>query len=304
MRSLILAILFFPLVAAAQQEPRYSQFLYGKLALNPAYAGSRDATSLSSLYRHQWTNIDQAPRTAMLSVHSPLANRRLALGAQIVHDRLGLIQTTSVQGHYAYRMPLGEGRLAIGLQAGITHQQIDLGGAQPLDASDPVLAASPSRWMPSAGAGVYYQTRNAYAGFSVPQFLRQDLPGVSGAGASQARHWSAMGGYAWQISPELTLHPQALLLWAEGAPAQAEANLSALLSGAFWMGLGYRSSSTLVVNMAYELPNGLRIGYAYDQMLGSLSSQTGGSHEILLGVDLGRNSVRLYNPRQAVSPVF
>jgi type IX secretion system PorP/SprF family membrane protein len=304
MRSFILAVLLLPLLAAAQQEPRYSQFLYGKLALNPAYAGSRDATSLGSLYRHQWTNIEQAPRTATLSVHSPLANRRLALGAQIVHDRLGLIQTTSLQGHYAYRLPLGEGRLAMGLQLGITHQQIDLAGSNPLDAADPLLAVSPQRWLPSAGAGVYYQTRNAYAGLSAPQFLRQDLPGVNGSGASQARHWAAMGGYAWQISPEFTLHPQALLLWAEGAPAQAEANLSAMLAGAFWMGLGYRSSSTLVANMAYELPNGLRIGYAYDLMLGPLSSQTGGSHEILLGFDLGRNSVRLYNPRQSISPVF
>ncbi len=288
----------------AQQEARYSHFLFNKLAINPAYAGSRDGLSTAAVYRHQWTGIGQAPRTLSLSIHAPLANNRVALGAQLVHDQIGLTQSTGLYGDYAYRLPLGNGHLAMGLQAGLVHLRMDLTRANPLDANDPMLQANSSRWLPNAGVGIYYHNEDFFAGLSAPQLLQSQLNGLDFSNARQSRYYTAMAGYSLELNSEMRLHPQALLLYTEGAPAQAELNLSLLMAGRFWTGLGYRSSSTAVLNLAYELPSGLRIGYAYDLVLGSFGSHTGGSHEVLIGLDMGRKASRFYHPRQLPSPVF
>jgi len=47
----------------AQQDPLFSQYMFNKLAVNPAYAGSREYLTVDALYRYQWVNIDGAPKT-------------------------------------------------------------------------------------------------------------------------------------------------------------------------------------------------------------------------------------------------
>ena len=47
----------------AQQDKMYSQYMFNMMALNPAYAGSRDVLSATGLYRNQWVNVDGAPKT-------------------------------------------------------------------------------------------------------------------------------------------------------------------------------------------------------------------------------------------------
>jgi len=307
MRNILLLIVCLAGVfeaVSAQQEARYSQFLFHKLALNPAYAGAREVPSLAALYRHQWTGVDQAPRTLSLSVHAPLRQERLALGFQLIHDRLGLAQSTGLYADWAYRFPVGDGKLSLGLQAGLVNQQLDLTSAVPLDGSDPNLQRNQNHWFPNAGAGLYYHTKTWYAGLSAPQLVEGRLTDLAGSQASQARHYAAMGGYAWKVNPDVKLHPQALLLMAEGAPLQAEGNLSVLISERFWTGVGYRTSSTAVFNLGYEMASGLRFAYAYDLTLGAYSAQTGGSHELLVGMDIGRNPARFLYPRQLSSPVF
>jgi len=85
----------------AQQDPQYSQFMYNKLPINSAYTGGRDVLSIRALYRNQWVGLEGAPSTATFSIHSPLKNEDLAIGFNIVHDRLGTINQTIVSGTYA-----------------------------------------------------------------------------------------------------------------------------------------------------------------------------------------------------------
>ena len=101
------------LSARAQQDPQYTQFMYNKLPLNAAVAGSREVLSIRSLYRDQWAGnkgggIPGAPQTAVFSIHSPLKNDHLALGFNYVNDRLGVTQTNQFDGSFAYRIALGK----------------------------------------------------------------------------------------------------------------------------------------------------------------------------------------------------
>ena len=55
---LIALALFSCTVTMAQQLPQFTQYMYNTIAINPAYAGSRDALSIIALHRSQWVGFD------------------------------------------------------------------------------------------------------------------------------------------------------------------------------------------------------------------------------------------------------
>src|ERR1043166_6141635 len=119
--------LLFTMNAAAQQVASYTQYMFNGLAINPAYAGSHEALSTSFLSRFQNVGLQGAPNTQTLSVHSPLLNKRVALGLLVIHDQISVIDQTGVHFSYAYRLPVfsGKGTLSMGIQAGIGFYRAD-----------------------------------------------------------------------------------------------------------------------------------------------------------------------------------
>ena len=104
----------------AQQQATYAQYMFNGMAINPAYAGSHDALSASLLTRFQNVGLDGAPNTQTFSAHSPLVNQRMAVGLMVVHDKIGVIGQTGINGVYAYRIPMRkDASLSFGLQAGL-----------------------------------------------------------------------------------------------------------------------------------------------------------------------------------------
>ena len=86
--------------AFSQQDPMYTQYMYNTLSVNPAYAGSRDALSLTGLFREQWIGIDGAPSTQSFVMHSPIYNDNMGLGLSVVNDRVGPIHQTMLFADY------------------------------------------------------------------------------------------------------------------------------------------------------------------------------------------------------------
>ena len=102
--------------AKAQQDAMYSMYMFNGLAVNPAYAGSRERPIITAIYRHQWTGLDGSPKTAVLVGHLPLMNDKLGVGLSIVSDNISIFNTITVTGSYAYRIKIKEkGMLAFGL---------------------------------------------------------------------------------------------------------------------------------------------------------------------------------------------
>jgi type IX secretion system PorP/SprF family membrane protein len=72
----IACLLLSSLTANAQQDAMYTQYMFNTLAINPAYAGSRNVTSATALFRNQWTGIAGAPKTGTLTVDAPILDKR------------------------------------------------------------------------------------------------------------------------------------------------------------------------------------------------------------------------------------
>lgn len=112
--------------ANAQQDPHYTQYMYNMNVINPAYAGSKENLSFGLLYRKQWVDIQGAPSTFTLSGHSPVG-KNVGLGLSVISDEIGPVKERNVYGDFSYTLNLGgEHKLALGLKAGATFQNIGL----------------------------------------------------------------------------------------------------------------------------------------------------------------------------------
>jgi type IX secretion system PorP/SprF family membrane protein len=292
----------------AQGDALYTQYQFNQLAINPAYAGSRDGLSMALVYRDQWRGIEGAPNTASLALHAPVG-QRVGLGLLVVDDRHGVVEETGAWGNFAFRLPAGEGEFALGLSGGLSLFRTRLAGSFIVDGNDPVLTADQQLWLPNVGFGLYYHTEKYYLGVAAPRLidnaLRETSAAVSGAqSGTQARHFNAMTGLVLDAGDNVKIRPAALLRYRENTPVQTEFNLSLLFVERFWIGSGYRSGGSLDSYIELQATPNLRIGYSYDWVLNELGGQTGGSHEFLLGFDLVRKVPAASSPRQFLPGYF
>lgn len=286
----------------AQQDPLYTQYMFNKLAVNPGYAGSRDLLTADVLYRYQWVNIDGAPKTISASLHSPLNNPHLALGAYVCSDRIGPMDYTGVLGTFTYRIIFPHSKLAFGLQAGVKNNHIVLGDLNPYNQQDPLMYSNiEKKIVPDANFGVYYYSDRFYAGLSSLHLLQNQTEMVQdSAGHTQfsklIAHFYGMTGAAFPLSDNVVFRPSLLLKYVKNAPVQLDLNASFLFANTFWLGASYRTEKAVSLITEININQNLRIGYSYDMWLNELKVYNKGSHEIRLSYDLNVGK-RILSPR-------
>ena len=105
----------------AQQDKMFSQYMFNMMALNPAYAGSRDVLSMTAMYRSQWIGLEGAPQTAAFTADMPLNRERIGVGLQLYNDRIGKQTETGAYVSYAFRFRVGDrSTLSLGLNGGVS----------------------------------------------------------------------------------------------------------------------------------------------------------------------------------------
>lgn len=292
--------------AQAQQVPMYTHYMYNTLVVNPAYAGSRDALTVTALARSQWVNFEGAPSTQTLTLHAPLSNEHIGLGLAVMKDRIGPVSTTSVTGNFAYIMQLSrKAKLAFGLSGGVNIFQANLNTLNLDQQNDPVFLANINNQItPDVGFGAYYSRERFYAGVSVPNLLENNYSSVKEANGNtlvgkEQRHFFLIAGTMLKISDNLGLKPTTLIKITEGAPIQADLTASFIIVKRLLLGAMVRSGDAVGALVGFDITDRLHIGYSYDFSYGLSSSRYNqGSHEILLRYDFWlTNKKQIHNPR-------
>lgn len=290
----------------AQQQPLYTMYMWNQLVINPAYAGSRDALTISGAWREQWVGLDGAPSTQVLSIHSPLPNDNVGLGMTIQNDNVGPTNTTGIWGDFAYRLKLTEkSRLAFGLRAGFDIHQADFSELENIDANDPAFNQNvENNFLPNMGFGLYYSGTRGYVGLSSPSMLENELNNGNNSGSDAEdltkRHYYLMGGYVFSLSEDSTgvmFKPSTVVRVIDGAPVSFDVSANFLIKQKLWLGAAYRSEDSFAAILSYVFNSKMQLGYSYDFGTSDLNSYHGGSHEIMFTLDLGSKEVKTKNPR-------
>lgn len=281
-------------------EPVYSQYWVNGLAINPAYAGSRECFSNIILYRNQWMGFEGAPTTQTLSSHLPFKDEKNAVGLFIFHESVGVNDYIDVYGNYAFRFNLGSGRLSLGLKAGASfiHGNYTEIETDPYGETDEVFENNESYTRPNFGVGVYYYTDEYYFGLSVPRFLSYGLDGSETQMYIGPENYDFLitGGYLFSFSDDFRLKPSFLLKYRLDNNFQFDAGANIIIYDRFWIGGSYRYNDQVIAMVEYQANDQIRAGVAYDIPFGEFSSQLGGSLEIILRYDF-KYKIRAVSPR-------
>ena len=299
-----LLVLLLAFDSNGQQDPLVTQYMFNGLYLNPAYAGSHEYWSSTFTYRNQWTGADfnGAPETAIAAVDGPIRGHNMGLGGIFVHDQIGVTTQNAFLVNYAYQLVFNKkSKLAFGLSAGLSQYSANLRDVLIWDEQDGVYASNTSVILPRVGFGAYYYAKKYYLGFSIPTLLAYDSTEDFNMDLSRAsflrRHYLLTGGIVIDVSKQVKFKPSILVKYVESAPLEGDINFSAIFRDAFWIGASYRTGDALAVILEYQTNSYFRIGYSYDITMTNLRTYSNGSHEIMIGVDFGKDLKKIKTPR-------
>ncbi|MCB0768887.1 MAG: type IX secretion system membrane protein PorP/SprF [Flavobacteriales bacterium] len=284
-----------------QHTPLTSQYLFNGLVINPAYAGSRDALTANLTYRHQWAGFEGAPVTQMLSVHAPMGRRKLGLGLMLYNDKIGVSNETGLFTNYAYRVRLNNGKLSLGLGAGVTMLRSEWTSLSIQQSSDQAFAADTRNAVrPNFSAGAYYYTKTWFVGVSSPFILsyRYDAGSEGWNLSDNSADLQPMvtGGYVFRINADTKLKPSTLLRYKATEGIQADMSTNLILKDRLWLGASYRTGDAFVASLEVLPTAQWRLGYAYDLGVSDLAPYHAGSHELMLQYEFGYR-IRVKDPR-------
>ncbi|MFN8346494.1 MAG: type IX secretion system membrane protein PorP/SprF [Spirosomataceae bacterium] len=306
----------------AQQDKLFSQYMFNMMALNPAYAGSRDVLSATALYRNQWGGMTGAPQTATFSIDMPVNRERVGLGLQLFNDQIGLENWTGAMLSYAFRIKLGErSTLALGLQGGAMSFRWDLAKANlGNNLADPAFASNVSKILPNFGTGIYISNDRSYLGISVPYLIENNLNDYDNdQRAKVRRHYYAIAGFVVGRN-NVKLKPSMMARYVNGAGVSLDGNLNLWFNDRIAFGMSYRHNrfstyagkiqeidgnvlkgDALVGMIELQLSDQFRLGYSYDWTRNNLNENRKflniPTHEIMLRYEFGFSKSKILTPR-------
>jgi len=283
----------------AQQDPQFTQSMFTPLLVNPGYAGSEDKICAYALQRMQWTSFDGAPSITVFNIDAAIKNR-LGLGLSLENDEFGFDKDLRVNISIAYKQPIGNGKLGIGVKWGIASSSIDVGDAGWItpDVSandDPAIPIDGSNEMNflDFGFGLYYKTQDLYLGISSTHLL----DGVDAASfefnsaddgstttmVALKRHYYIMAGYNLPFANPLLEFKPGVLVQSDGTNSQLAINALIAYNKKIWGGVSLRTDNAISGILGVELFKWVKVSYSYDFVVSDLMEYNNGSHEIMMG---------------------
>lgn len=282
-KYILLFLVFFQAnLLLAQQTPHHTHYVFNTQIYNPAYVATKDFANLTLSSRIQWSGIDGAPETHLISGFKNFKSKNFGIGGSFMLDRIGPQNQKSFNLDASYSIkPSNEGRLAFGLKLGGNILEINSGEFNPQDPNDPLATPVESKFKPTLSAGAYYwSTDKWYLGASVTNLLHNKHY-VSNVHTDRP-HYYLMGGYVYEITRQFKIKPAILTKIVGGAPISINASASVLFNDNFSMGLSYNNGQSVSALISAELGSVFTIGYAFDYPMNSINQFSSQSHEIVL----------------------
>ena len=272
--------------AFSQQDYQVTHFMFDKLSVNPGFAGMNQGICATLIGRQQWSGLPTQPETGVFNAHAKIDQIQGGAGISYYYDKLGFETNTVVRLTYSYHKDLGDGVLGLGASVGFLTKSFDAAWITPdgqIFTTDPnIPGQNDNQSKQDFNFGAYYKANNWYAGISTTRLAQSDLDELN---VENARHLYVMGGYTYDLNPNISLRPNGLIK-SDFTSTQLDVNLSVYYRNMFFGGLSYRWKDDISPMIGYihqfEKAGSLKIGYAYGVTTSQVSNHSNGSHEIML----------------------
>ncbi len=313
--AIILIGNLFTYTVLSQPFALNSQYMLDGFMFNSAMAGYDGYTAIDLSTRQQWLGINDAPSTTSISFQTrvlkrsyiikskplkqnkfiPARSGRVGLGLNIYSDRNGAFSNTGITMSYAYHIPFPNAQLSFGVSGTISQIKVDLNSSdfRITPASDELYLIRQPLYIPDANIGVFYSSRELYAGFSIAELFQSSIKISSNSiyNYQLQRHYFILAGYRLNNQANVSYEPTILIKMTEQLLPQIDFSFKAYFYENYWIGLSYRTANTAIFLIGIR-KNRLYAGYAFDYSFNSIQRYTFGTHELNISLKFGDSAKR------------
>ena len=294
MKNLFLGtIILISFSAFSQQLPISAMYPHNTSFVNPAEVGTKKGTQVQLAHRQQWIGFVGSPNTTFIYAQRQL-NSKMGIGGNITLDKIAFIQRINANASYSYKLFIdNKSKIRFGLSAGIMKGTLDLNTIQADDMSDIVLTSAPLKMTFDATFGMAYTfDKDLNIGIALPQLLgtKASIDVVDGSKYNLARHSNLYASYKMKVDEQFEFIPLIMVRNAQKKNSQVEIFGNIKYNNKLWGGIGHRSNSVFILNMGMQLMDKLSLTYAFEFSSSGVATNTSGTHEIMLSLNLNKAS--------------
>lgn len=296
--SISIACVFSLSIMAQQRyfDEKYvsTQSFVNPILINPGATGFDQYHHVIADYRSKWSTFPDAPKTFLLSYDGPVGNG-LGLGAMLLTDNAGALETTKAQGSLSYKIESPTNKVSFGLSAEYIQHGVKssvLSNAI-LDNTDPyLLQRLDGANFFDATFGIFGLFDNSLVyGITLPSLLNSKLEGDETALDERDFGYIVHLGYRLQANADLEIEPSIIIKSLNQIPTHIDANiLMRFLDEKFTGGLTYSvgADNRLGFLIGTRI-NSFNFYYSYNVSRRDFQSYNNGSHEVSVRFDIGRS---------------
>lgn len=324
MRRTVLTFIFVAACFGAfAQDTEQTQSYLNLPGTNAGFTGVEDFLDARFGYRQGWNNFLIQNNYLYLSAYGALNNKRRALGSNalrtsnpdlvqeiqsspklrrkhgtggmLTNRNMGPYQLTTIQGNYAYHLPVSSRiNWSLGTKVGIGQQRIDFSSYTVRDEIrdtfyQELIASQQGRESSVImDFGTAFYSDKFYVGISSSNLIRSAIEGESLLASDHTKYYSLQASLIRiTINPNLVVSPFAEVTYAADYPVTWSLMGRLRYKELINAGLGYSSrGNKLSFNAGLSPTSTLTINYVFDRYLGDLSNFKVTVHEVVIGAVL------------------
>tara|TARA_B100000524_G_scaffold347731_1_gene250329 strand:- start:38 stop:967 length:930 start_codon:yes stop_codon:yes gene_type:complete len=291
---LILSLLISNLIFT-QSSPKLSNYEFSPLVYNPAYAGSEDGITISSIYSTQWLGFEGAPKTQFLSLHS-MIHPKIGLGLNIINDQIGATNETSILANFAYKINLDRNwKLSMGIKTGFGAYLFDFLSLSIENTNEiNTLTDKKVSYNFNFGTGFYVYNGKVFIGFSIPNLTISKLyDSANQEIAKSTPNFYFSSGYKVLLNDEISIWPTILLRLTKGAPVSSLINLNLNWNEKFYSSVNLDPKASIGGYFGIKVIEKFIIGYSYESSINKFNNYNNGNHSIFFKINFSNGFIGL-----------
>jgi type IX secretion system PorP/SprF family membrane protein len=310
-RHIILAPLVFIILLSTetrgQVSPVYAKHYNYEQFVNPAITGRDRYPMVSLSHKRNWIGTKNAPATTcagasfrlgtfdfytptmMINRGRFLSRDRMGFGGFAMIEQNGPLAQFYSSVTYAYYVPLNDSRtteLSFGLSAHVQHTGVNEDMLDPNEPGDPALAnLNDLPYKADGDFGMLFHTKQFQVGCSFNELFHTQSPLEDSRYYNNSMDFFFQTGYKFYLR-RFDLEPSVFLARIDKDPLYLYTQIKAYYKDYNWLAIAYKSSGTLTVSIGFRVGR-LHLAYGYEQSITGMSTYFSGSHEIMLGMNIG-----------------
>lgn len=290
--SITLILLCFSGLVYAQQDAQFTQYMFNGPFYNPAMVGRESGFRFSALHRSQWLNYTTAagttgaPITQLITAQGRLDSKNIGYGLTIVNDNIGATNNLEINFQGSFQKKINRATLSLGGYLGMFSSSLDYAELIVVN-PEPNLpfTGKESQMAMDFGAGILLDHRNFYLGLSSKHLNQPSFDFGDASYANQLKtHNYFLFGYRVRPIGQLRIEPSFLLKSVGINNFSYNFSVTATHQNRINGGFAYRGEESISLILGYSLlkDNSLKLGYAFDLVVGGLEAKSPTSHELML----------------------